>query len=688
MTIQAGSIIKKERITIALAGQPNTGKSTVFNQLTGAAQHVGNWPGKTVEQKSGHYSHNGVQYHVIDLPGTYSLTANSLEETISRDFILKNKPDVVIVLVDASQLQRTMYLLADMLPMKIPIIVALNMMDVAEQHGRKIDVKMLEQKIGIPIVSMVATKKQDISELIKKVHHYVQQENPTGVCLPGLSEADEILSGRLQTILTGSIPSHYPVEWVALKLLEGDTGIIEMVRDHIPEQKWKKLEELLVQSDERVLSIASERFSWIQQVSADAVTSVSSRAAKITRSKFDQLATHPIWGVPIAIIITLAAFMAAIIIALPVMQATLVGIAPIVEGVREVMATAPHWLGAMLADGLLPGVSMALAFLGFMMGMFVVIGFLEDVGYMARVAFVADGFMTRIGLHGKSFMPMFSSLGCNIAGVLGSRVVDSWQQRMMTMVMAPIVPCLAVWTVTGFFGTLFFGSGVALITIILFLTLFLWLTFTGFLFKKILVKGEPGGMIMELPPYHKPNWRTIWRFTWLHTKSFLLRGFTLIAAASLVIWALSYLPNGEIDSSFLASIGRVLEPVGHLVGLNWQLVVALLAASLSKEAALATLGVLYGISSGSGDTSLTGLMLSGGVLEESSIGLVLRSAISPASALSFIFAVFYSVPCLGTVGAIFSETKSVKWTVAATSYYVFATLLAGFLAYRVGLLIF
>jgi ferrous iron transport protein B len=271
--------------------------------------------------------------------------------------------------------------------------------------------------------------------------------------------------------------------------------------------------------------------------------------------------------------------------------------------------------------------------------------------------------------------------------VLGSRVVDSWGQRMMTLVMAPIVPCLAVWGVTGFFSTIFFGANAPLVTISLLVILVAWLGFTGFLFKRTVIKEQHTGMLMELPPYHKPNWKTIWRFTWRNTKSFLVRGVTLIAAASVIIWALSYLPNGEIESSILASVGRFVEPVGMLLGLDWRLMVALIASMASKEAALATIGVLYGLPAGAGGTSLTGLIMGGEAVEQMALVSAISSSVSPASALAFVFAAFFSVPCLGTIGAIYSETKSWKWTLGATAYYTLTALLAGFLAYRIGQLI-
>jgi ferrous iron transport protein B len=688
MTVQATSLSGRNAFTIALAGQPNTGKSTVFNQLTGAKQHVGNWPGKTVEQKSGTYTHQGTTYHVVDLPGTYSLTANSLEETISRDFIIDEHPDVVVVLVDAAQLERTMYLLAEVLPLPAPAIVALNMMDVAEQEGRRIDVQALEQRIGVPVVPMVAAKKQGVPELIETIHRFVRGQREYAPSTPTVSADERQVLAQIKDLIATHIPAAYPKDWVALKLLEGDAAIKALVQQNLSPDQWRSLVKIIGENGDGALAVASSRYAWIQQVTREAVSQSAKDSAEVRRGKFDKIATHPIWGIPMAILIMLLSFAAATIVALPAMGLMMGGLPMLIEVTREALSGAPAWLGAMIADGLLPGIGMALAFLGFLFGMFLMIGFVEDIGYLARGAFVGDRFMSRIGLHGKSFLPMLTSLGCNVAGVLGSRVVDSWQQRMMTLVMAPILPCLAVWGVTGFFGTLFFGAGAPLVTVALLVTLVVWLVFTGFLFKRQFIKGEPPGLIMELPPYHKPNWKTIWGFTWGHTKSFITRGMTLVAAASLVIWALSYLPNGDIETSILGTLGRWVEPVGGLMGLDWRLMVALIASMASKEASLATLGVLYGLSSVAGTSSLTGLIFGAEAIEHTAIATAIQSSVSPASALAFVFAAFFSVPCLGTLGAIYSETRSWKWTLGATAYYTATALLAGFLAYQVGLVIF
>jgi ferrous iron transport protein B len=687
MTVNTATISGQRAFTIALAGQPNTGKSTVFNQLTGARQHVGNWPGKTVEQKSGTYTYQDATYHVVDLPGTYSLTANSLEETISRDFIISAQPNAVIVLLDAAQLERTMYLLAEVLPLPAPVVVALNMMDVAEHEGRSIDVKALEQRLGVPVIPMVAAKKQGVPELIETIHRLASDHHTYVPRIPDVGDAEKQTLARIKAMIEGHVPAAYPLDWVAVKLLEGDTAIKSLAQRDLPPGAWRKLESLIGQNGEGALAVASARYAWIQQVTLEAVRHAA-QGSKARRGKFDQIATHPVWGIPLAILIMLAAFAVAMVIAMPVMMTAMSGLPYLIDATRQFLAGAPAWMSAMLADGLLPGVGMALAFLGFLFGMFLAIGFVEDIGYLARLAFVGDRFMSRIGLHGKSFLPMLTSLGCNVAGVLGSRVVDSWQQRMMTLVMAPIVPCLAVWGVTGFFGTLFFGVAAPLVTVALLVTLIAWLVFTGFLFKRLLIKEEPGGLIMELPPYHRPNWKTIWSFTWGHTKSFIKRGVTLVAGASVMIWALSYLPNGDIETSILGVAGRAVEPAGRLMGMDWRLMVALLASMASKEAALATLGVLYGLSSGVGTSSLTGLILGAEAIEHTAIATAIQASVSPASALAFVFAAFFSVPCLGTLGAIYSETRSWKWTLGATAYYTFAALLAGFLAYHVGLVIF
>ena len=687
MKTTIGSLTDQKTFTVALVGQPNTGKSTVFNQLTGASQHVGNWPGKTIEKKHGSFNYQSTLYHVVDLPGTYSLTANSLEEKVSRDFIINERPDLLIVVLDASQLERTMYMLVEVLPLSVPVIAALNMMDVAEHEGCRIDVKCLEKAVELPVIPMIASKKKGMEELVEVIHSLTSSQKRN---IPSILEntgLEKVAYEQIKTHIINDTLSSYPIDWLIIKLMEGDEEVSTLVKNSLSFNKWQNIKSIINQFGDGALNVAEIRYDWINKITGKAVNRPMESVIKIRRGRFDKVATHPIWGAPLAVMIILVGFAAAMVIAMPVMMLALKSLPHFINFIRSTLIDLSDWIVSMLADGLLPGVGMALAFLGFLFSMFLIIGFVEDTGYLARVAFISDRFMSRIGLHGKSFLPMLTSFGCNVAGVLGSRVVDSTRQRLMTLVMAPIVPCMAVWGVIGFFGTLFFGVKAFLIILVLFFLLISWLIFTGFLFKRLLLKEESSGLIMELPPYHKPNWKTIMSFTWGHTKSFIMRGMTLIAGASVVIWALSYFPNGNIETSFLGIAGRAMEPLGHLLGLDWRLLVALIASMASKEAALATLGVLYGLSSGAGTTSLTGLFMGAKHIEQSAIASAIHVSISPASALAFMFAVFFSVPCLGTLGAIYSETRSLKWTLGATFYYTFAALFAGFLAYRVGLLI-
>jgi ferrous iron transport protein B len=669
---------------IALAGQPNTGKSTVFNKLTGLRQHVGNWPGKTVEQKSGNYKHNNINYTVIDLPGTYSLTANSVEETIARDYIILEEPDVVVVLVDASQLERTMYLLAEVASLDSNVIVALNMMDVAEQEGISIDVNGLSKSVGIPVVPLVAAKNEGVDKLKQQIQDSIQKRPNKSVHVEtGLSE------GVLETIskyLEGKIDNAYSQRWVSTKLLEEDALVKSLVQKNVSSDSWNSIQSIISESELGALEIASSRYKWIQSVLDGNLTRSREDKVGIRRGRFDKYATHPFYGVPVAILVILGTFVLSFLPALPFMS--IMFVAPsIINSVRNTLASSPAWVAAMIADGIVPGLIMGIAFFGYMLGVFFAVGLVEDVGYMARVAFIADRFMNRVGLHGKSFFPIFASLGCNVAGVLGSRVVDSSKQRLMTIIMSPIVPCMAVWGITGFFGALFFGTYSSVITIILMLSLIFWLTITGKILEKRIEGTDQGGLIMEIPPYHKPNWNTIGRFVWVNAKSFIKKGVTLVAMASLFIWALSYLPNGDIETSILASLGKTFEPFGALMGFDWKMMVALIASMVSKESALTTIGILYGVSAGAGGSSLTGLVLGVDPIDHALVTNIITSSISPASALSFIFAIFYSVPCLGTVGALWSESKSIKWSIFATLYYIGTTILVGILAYRIGLFI-
>ncbi len=671
--------------TVALAGQPNTGKSTIFNRLTGSKQHVGNWPGKTVEKKEGAFKYSGQSYKLVDLPGTYSLTANSLEEIISRDFIIKEQPDVLIVVVDASQLERTLYLVAETAMLWTKIIVALNMMDIAERQGRALITETMGKKMGVKVVPMIASKNKGIPELLEAIKECADSGKPERKPAQQILEGDALaLVKKVKLIIKGCVPSPYLEEWTALKLLEGDEEISGIMRNRLEPAKWQEIDSLV--NDNSVLLVTGSKYEWIQKIISSSKQQPGREKTLARQNKFDKIATHPVLGKFAALGILLFAIIAAMIVGFPPAMAVMKVMPKVAEGTRTLLVSTPVWFSSMLADGVIIGVGIATALFFFLMAVFLVVGFLEDVGYLPRLAYVFDPFMQRLGLYGKSFMPFLMSLSCNIAGVLGTRVVDSWRQRFITLVMSPIIPCLAIWGVVAFIGTVFFGAKTPLVVVALLIVIVFHLIITSFLLRHIVVKGDRAGLIMDLPPYHKPNIKTIWGYAWMNGKAFLKRGFTLIALVSFVVWLLSYFPDGNIETSFLASTGKFLNPIGELMGFDWRLMVALIVAMASKEASLAAIAVLFGI--GQKFTSVTGMIGATGIYKQEALGSILVQTISPAAALAFIFALTFSIPCIGTMGAFYSETKSLKWTAGASVYYTVSSLVAGILVYNISLLFF
>ena len=672
---------------IALAGQPNTGKSSIFNRLTGSNQHIGNWPGKTVEKKEGRFTYKGQPYSLIDLPGTYSLTANSAEERIARDFIIKNQPDVLVVVVDASQLERTLYLAAETAMLRTQTIVALNMMDIAEKEGRKFSPEAMGKEIGVKVVPMVAAKNIGVAELLKIIGESAGNGKPGGKTAPRVITGDaRERSDDIRRHIKGFVPSPYTEEWTALKLLEGDEEISRIMREQLSSDKWQAIDKVM--STSHPLLVADSRYEWIQKIiTTSAVNPPGKKNILAKRHQFDRIATHPVWGIFTAFGIMFLAIVAAVSIgylALPCMYA----VTFLSNGARMLLEPGPEWINSMMADGIIVGVGLAMTLSFFLMAVFIVVGFLEDVGYLPRLAYLFDSFMQRLGLHGKSFMPFLMGSGCNIAGVLGTRVIDSWNQRLITLLLIPIIPCFAIWAIVSFIGTIFFRVKTPLVVVALLVTAALHLALTSFLLRRFVVKGETTGLIMELPPYHRPNLKTIWNYAWINEKSYLKRGFSIIALASCLVWFLAYFPNGSMETSFLASTGKFLNPIGDLMGFDWRLMVALIVSMLAKESALAAIAIIYGIGPGLSQVTGMAVVASTPGFEQEALGSILMQTISPEAALAFLFALTFSIPCSATIGVMYSETRSLKWTLGAAAYYTCTSLVAGILAYHAGLLIF
>ena len=668
ITQQAAAILNGEvNLTVALAGQPNVGKSTVFNLLTGLSQHVGNWPGKTVEQKTGTYRHNGTTIHLVDLPGTYSLTANSLEEVIARDYIIKERPDVVVAVVNAASLERNLYLVAELLPLPTQVIVGLNMVDVAADEGMAVEPQVLEAALGVPVVPMVAAKNRGVHELMETVDRLARGELPYEPNVPEIRADHRDVLEKLHALVANWIPQPYPSDWVALKLFEGDDEITAMMRDRtLPAEQWEKVHQILMDHEDAFLAVASGRYEWVGRMVRAAVT--RPRAGQITLTgRLDRWATHPLWGLAILAAILGVIFWLTFTLGAPLqdlLDTYVVG--ALADAASAWLASAPAWLRGLVVDGIIGGAGTVITFLPILVIFFAVLAFLEDMGYMARAAYVMDRFMHLMGLHGKSFLPLFLGFGCNVPAVMGARIIDSRRARLLMILLAPLVPCAARMTVIVFIAPIFFGKAATLVAWGLIATTLSVLAIVGVLINKWVLKGERAAFIMELPLYHRPNARTIGIQVWQNSAAFLKKAGSLILLMSLIVWVLSTLPYGDIETSYLAGVGRALAPLGALMGLDWRMLVALLSSFVAKENAIATMGVLFGAGEGM-----------------ASLDTVLAGTLTPAAALAFLVMQMLFIPCVAVVATIRQETQSWRWTAFNVGLLLVLSLGGGILVYQV-----
>ena len=662
--VSLGSLTEAHEPLIALAGQPNMGKSTLFNLLTGLNQHVGNWPGKTVERREGrfHLSHSVAR--LVDLPGTYSLTANSPEEVISREFILREKPDVVIAVVSAANLERSLYLVSELAAIQAPVVVALNMMDVAEQEGIRVDAHVLAVALGVPVVPMTASRAKGVQDLLGQVEHVLD-----GTCVP-LPDAPEVRADhqqvlqQIESLAAPFIPEPYPCSWIALKLLEGDAQVAEIMQSAMPGERWASVQVILRSHDDAFMAVASGRYEWIGRMIRAAMTRPKLGQVGITE-RIDRWSAHPVWGLFILAGILGAVFAVTFSIGSPIQalldEKVVTGLGALVS---EALAEVPFWLRGILVDGVIGGVGSVLTFLPILVIFFGAFAVLEDVGYMARAAYVMDNFMHIMGLHGKSFLPLFLGFGCNVPAIMGTRVIDSWPARLLTILIAPLVPCTARMAVVAFIAPAFFGRSAGLVTWGLIMLSLLLLVVMGTLLNWIVFKGQRSAFIMEMPLYHAPNLRTVGLLVWQRSLSFVKKAGTIILLVSLAVWVLSFLPYGQIETSFLARLGHFIEPVGKWMGFDWRLTVSLLTSFPAKENAIATLGVLFG------STAETGL------------AAALAATYSTATALAFLVVSILFIPCIATVAVTRQETGSWGWTLLSLGMLLGLSIGAGVLVYH------
>ena len=662
---------------IALLGQPNSGKSTIFNTLTGMHQHVGNWPGKTVEKKEGTFTHNEVTYTVADLPGSYSLSANSDEEIVTRDYIAKNDLDLVCLLADASQLERSMYMLADYAGIGTPVMMVLTMMDVAESKGKKIDTKKLSEKLGIEVCSIVAYDKKSYGVFFDSLEKAIKSAKSLNAdALYDIVKDGEGAESFNKYMEKAEViaSERRSKEWLAMKLLEEDEAILRELAI--------KGEKNIEHDSKGALYTSDARFKWIEDLLEGVVTDAKKPSELLT--KFDKAAIGPRSGKWVAFGMMIVALMGAMIVASPLMglggalPSLLNPVADSLLGKMGVSSSIIHFIKATLITSL----GWVVAMVGFIFAMNFVFGILEEVGYMARVSYVFDRSMSKIGLQGKALMPMIMGFGCTMGSTSGARVIDSYGQKIMTIAVAWAVPCGATFVVIPTLANAFFGTGGGmLVMLLIFLIMLLHIIITAKVFgKKLNPVDKRTGIVMELPPYHKPRWGFIFKNSLMRMWDVFKKAFSIELIVCIIFFFLSYSKSG-IEGSILYKVGTFIEPVSRFIGLKWQTFMSFFAAMVSKEAVLGVLSAIFA-NSGSVIDTTTGLAAT-----SDNIAQIVASAIPQAEALAFIIAVTFNIPCLQAVVSTYNETHSVKWTAKIGLYYIVTALVLAAVVYHIAVLI-
>ncbi len=665
---------------IALAGNPNCGKTTMFNDLTGSSQYVGNWPGVTVEKKEGKLKANK-QAIIQDLPGIYSLSPYTLEEVVSRNYLVTQHPDAMINIVDASNLERNLYLTTQLLEIGVPMVIALNMMDLVRKNGDKIDVAKLSQALGCQIIKTSALKGEGSAEVAKAALTLAQRKSLAPKPLSFDPKLEETLS-MIQKQIAGSCDPNN-LRWFAIKLFERDEKAMEQlnlsaaVLDQIEALRQEAEREF---DDDAESIITHERYQAISRILKTCYQKQQTKQRLTTSDKIDKIVTNRILALPIFALVMFVVYYLSIS-TVGTMMTDWVNdvlfteiIPPAVEGWLTAANTAP-WLQSLVLDGIIAGVGAVLGFLPQMMVLFLLLALLEDCGYMARIAFIMDRVFRRFGLSGKSFIPMLVGLGCGVPAVQASRTIENDRDRKMTIMTTTFIPCSAKLPIIGLIsGALFHGSGwvatsayfVGIAAIIV----------SGIILKKTkLFAGDPAPFVMELPAYHIPSVKGVLIHMWDRSKAFVRKAGTIIFLSSALIWFLSNfnfsLQMVETPDSILASIGRVIAPIFAPLGWgHWEAAVGSFAGLVAKENLVSVMAILYGFAevAENGDEMWS----------------VFAQNFTMISAYSFLVFNLLCAPCFAAIGAIRREMGSGKWTWIAIGYQCLFAYVVSLIIYQIG----
>ena len=664
---------RKKEILVALAGNPNTGKTTVFNQLTGSRQHTGNWPGVTVEKKEGEFSLHGTKVKVVDLPGTYGLTAYSIDEKIARDFVVKEKPNVVVAIVDASNLERNLYLVTQLLELEVNLVICLNMMDMAQRGGWEIDIRTLSDVMKSPVVPTVANKGEGIEELKKAIlSAAASTDNKFRINYGKDAEAMiEEVEEKLRSL--GEIP--YPDRWSAIKFLEGDPEVTKTLLKKGIDQKGlerflRKVQRDLGYDDLETL-IAERRYGYIHGVCKECIKKRAGIEERINWSdQIDKVLTNKYLGIPIFLAFMVVTFQIVFGLGGPLadlIDALFGWFGGVVTSMLQSLG-APAWSISLFSDGIIAGIGSVLVFLPHILLLFLAIAVLEDSGYMARAAFVMDRLMHALGLHGKSFIPLIIGFGCNIPAIMATRTLESKKDRIITILVNPLMSCSARLPIYTLFAGAFFAQRQGLVVFSLYLLGIVLAIIMARTFKGLFFREEVAPLIMELPPYRLPTLKGVLLHMWERGRLFVRKAGTIIFAGVVVIWLLASLPPGvEYGSqeSLIGRLGSIFAPLLKPAGFGfWQAAVALLFGIVAKEVVVGTLGTLYGV-------------------EEEGLKGILPHYFTPLSAYAFMTMSLIYIPCIAAIATIKKETNW-RWTLLAVSYSLVLGWIIAVLIYQAG----
>ena len=663
----------------ALAGNQNCGKTTLFNALTGSNQHVGNFPGVTVDQKAGVIK--GTDHQVVDLPGIYSIRPYTQEEIVTRDFILKSKPDAIINIVDATNIERNLYLTLQLLTLQVPTVIALNMMDELVGNGGSVDVQKMSEAIGVPVVPISAAKNQGITELVdtlldtasRRVTPKVQDFCPEGPVHRCIHAVCHIIEDHAQRV-------NIARRFCAMKLIEGEQDFFDVLE--LSQNEKELIEHTVIEMEhetglDRNAALADMRYNFIEKVCAECVVKAKESKEHRRSMQIDKVLTHRIFAIPLFIaIMGLVFFLTFNVVGAflsDVMAYAIDGLTLLADRALTAYGINPV-VHSLIIDGIFAGVGSVVSFLPLIVTLFFFLSILEDSGYMARVAFVMDKLLRKIGLSGRSFVPMLVGFGCSVPAIMATRTLSSNRDRKMTILLTPFMSCSAKIPIYTLFAAAFFPGHELIVMLALYFGGILVGILVALVLKNTAFKGNPVPFVMELPNYRFPSAKSVVLLMWEKAKDFLTRAFTVIFMATVIIWfmqtfdtRLNVVENSA--DSILAALGRLVSPIFAPLGFgDWRMVTALVSGFTAKEAVVSTFGVILGVST-------------------EQLGTALHSLFTTASAASFLAFCLLYTPCVAAVSTIRTELKSGWKTVGIVFAQCLVAWLAAFVVYHVGLLL-